>query len=89
MENRPEVADHAGGLVEEVSLPEIPPAQNRKGVFLLNESLKKSTCSSGDFNLFEVLLEVSLLVVPAVIALLFLALLYVSNGIESIIDLIW
>ena len=75
MENRPEVADHVGGLAEEVSLPEIPPAQNRKGAFLLNESPKKSTCSSGDSNLFEVLLEVFLLVVPAVIVLLFVGVL--------------
>jgi hypothetical protein len=82
MEYRPEVADHVG-------LREIPPAENRKEVFLLNESLKKSTCPSGDFNLFEVLLEVSVVVVPALIASLFLAILSVTNGTGYIIDLIW
>jgi hypothetical protein len=48
-----------------------------KEVFLMSKSLKESTYSSGDSNLFEVLLEVCLLVVPAVIGLVFAGILRV------------
>jgi hypothetical protein len=43
----------------------------------MSKSLKESTYSSGDSNLFEVLLEVCLLVVPAVIGLVFAGILRV------------